>query len=51
MAGAVAALRASKPQVIEDTGEEESLFDNLSCKLPSKETWEAEFSLGILVLG
>ncbi len=51
MAGAVTALRASKPPVFEDIGEEESLFDTLVTKLPSKETWDAEFSLGVLVLG
>ncbi len=51
MAGAVTALRASKPPVFEDTGEEESLFDTLVTKLPSQDTWDAEFSLGVLVLG
>ena len=50
MAGAVTALRANKPQVLDDSGEE-SLFDTLVSKLPSKETWDAEFLLGVLVLG
>jgi hypothetical protein len=49
MAAAVTAIRANKPPVFEDIGED--LLDALVSKLPSKETWEAEFFLGILVLG
>jgi hypothetical protein len=53
MAVAFAAVRngANKPPVFEDTVEEESLFDTLVSKLPPKETWDAEFLLGVLVLG
>ena len=54
MASAIAAVRngGSKPTVLlEDAEEEESLFDALVTKLPPKETWDAEYFLGILVLG
>ncbi len=56
MASAIAAAAAvrngaNKSTPLEDTAEEESLFDTLVSKLPPKETWDAEFFLGVLVLG
>jgi hypothetical protein len=48
---AFAAVRANKPQIFEETAAEESLFDTLVSKLPSKETWDTEYFLGVLVLG
>jgi hypothetical protein len=35
----------------DDDDEEENLLENLTAKLPPKETWEAELLLGIHVLG
>jgi hypothetical protein len=51
MAAAISAVRnnMNKPSIFEDT--DESLFDTLISKLPTKDTWDAEFFLGILVLG
>jgi hypothetical protein len=51
MAAAIAAVRANKSPIFDDAAIEESLLDALVSKLPSKETWDAEFFLGVLVLG
>jgi hypothetical protein len=50
MAAAIVALRANKSKP-DDVAEEGSLFDTLVSKLPSIETWDTEFYLGVLVLG
>ncbi len=50
MAAAIVALRANKSKP-DEAAEEGSLFDTLVSKLPSIETWDTEFYLGVLVLG
>jgi hypothetical protein len=52
MASAIAAMRKmNKSQVLEEGAEDEDILENLITKLPPSETWDAEFCLGVLVLG
>jgi hypothetical protein len=52
MASAIAAMRKmTKGQVFEEVADVEDLLENLVTKLPPAETWDAEFCLGVLVLG
>jgi hypothetical protein len=52
MASAIAAMRKmTKNQVFEEEEDVEDILENLVIKLPSAETWDAEFILGVLILG
>ena len=52
MASAIAAMRKmNKSQAFEEGADVEDLLENLVIKLPPEETWDAEFCLGVLVLG
>ena len=45
-------LRKRTAQILHDDDDDDnSLLENLTAKLPPKETWEAELLLGIHVLG
>jgi hypothetical protein len=51
MASAIVAMRkVNKGLAFQDSADEENILDNLTMKLPPEETWDAEFSLGALVL-
>ncbi len=52
MASAIAAMRKMpKSQVFEEGAEGKDIIENLVTKLPPSETWDAEFCLGVLILG
>jgi hypothetical protein len=52
MAATIAAIRKfNKRKVEEDDEETDNLLENLTAKLPPKETWDSEHILGLLVLG
>jgi hypothetical protein len=52
MASAIAAMRRmTKSQTFEEAADVDDILENLVMKLPPVETWDAEFCLGVLVLG
>ncbi len=52
MASAIAAMRkGNKGQSNQETTENDDILENLMIKLPPQETWDAEYSLGVLILG
>ncbi len=52
MAAVVSALRRRRQgQFMEEPKYEESLLETLVTTLPAKDSWEAEFFLGVMVLG
>jgi hypothetical protein len=50
MASTIAAIRKNRA-ISEQEPEEENLLDNLISRVPPKQTWDAEFILGMLVHG
>jgi hypothetical protein len=52
MASAIAAMRKmTKAPVFEEGADADDILEILVTKLPPAETWDAEFCLGVLVLG
>jgi hypothetical protein len=52
MASAIAAMRkGNKGQSNQETTENDDILENLMIKLPPQEIWDAEYSLGVLILG
>jgi hypothetical protein len=52
MASTIAVIRIrNQRKISEEETNEESLLETLVSKIPSEETWDAEFFLGMLVAG
>jgi len=52
MAATIAAIRKFNKRKIEgDDDDGDNLLENLTARLPPKETWDSEHILGLLVLG
>ncbi len=52
MAATIAAIRKLNKRKVEgDVEEKDNLLENLTARLPPRETWDSELFLGMLVLG
>jgi hypothetical protein len=51
MAAAKRKPSSTKGQAFVEKEDDQDVFENLMAKLPTRETWDAEFCLEVLVLG